>query len=177
MAIRSLKSGTFSRSGLVGNPVIMPGSYESIATVDVGSGGVSSVTFSSIPSTYTHLQLRMIGLGESDPTITVNSTSPTKGHHFVGTGTTASSTSLYGQYLDYAYAFSTTYPSAGVLDFLDYADVNKNKTLRYLYGQDRNGTGEVLLGSKFWNSTSTISSITITATINQYSSFALYGVN
>ena len=34
-------------------------SYESIATVTVGSGGSSSIDFTSIPSTYTHLQLRM----------------------------------------------------------------------------------------------------------------------
>jgi hypothetical protein len=164
-------------SGISGHLWAPVGAYEQIASTTVGPGGVSTITFSGIPLTYTHLQLRMIGLGESDPTITVNSTSPTKGHHLVGTGTTVSSVSIYGQYLDYAYAFSTSYPSVGVLDFLDYADTNKNKTLRYLYGQDRNGTGEVLLGSKFWNSTSAISSITITATINQYSSFALYGVN
>ena len=36
------------------------GSYESIATVSVGSGGSSSVTFSSIPQTFAHLQLRYI---------------------------------------------------------------------------------------------------------------------
>ena len=60
MAIRSLKTGQFSRSALVGNPVIMPGSYESIATVTVGSGGAASVEFTSIPSTYTHLQIRAI---------------------------------------------------------------------------------------------------------------------
>ena len=34
--------------------------YESIATVTVGAGGSSSVTFSSIPSTYQHLQIRYI---------------------------------------------------------------------------------------------------------------------
>ncbi len=35
-------------------------SYESIATVSVGSGGSSSIDFSSIPSTYKHLQVRGI---------------------------------------------------------------------------------------------------------------------
>ena len=35
-------------------------SYESIATTTVGALGASSVTFSSIPSTYKHLQLRWI---------------------------------------------------------------------------------------------------------------------
>jgi hypothetical protein len=35
-------------------------SYESIATVTVGSGGASEVEFTSIPSTYTHLQIRAL---------------------------------------------------------------------------------------------------------------------
>ena len=36
-------------------------SYESIATVTVGSGGAANVEFTSIPGTYTHLQIRMLG--------------------------------------------------------------------------------------------------------------------
>ena len=35
-------------------------SYESISTVTVGSGGAADVTFSSIPATYKHLQIRGI---------------------------------------------------------------------------------------------------------------------
>jgi len=151
-------------------------SYESIATVTVGGAGAATVTFSSIPATYKHLQLRMMALGSADPTIKVNTSLPTKGHHLVGTGTSAASESIYGDYLDYAYSLSATNPSVGVLDFLDYADTSKYKTLRYLYGQDRNGTGEVLLGSKFWNTTGAVATITITATIDQYSKFALYGI-
>jgi len=34
------------------------GAYDSIATTTVGAGGTSSITFNSIPSTYTHLQIR-----------------------------------------------------------------------------------------------------------------------
>ena len=34
------------------------GDFESIATTTVGSGGQSTITFSSIPSTYKHLQIR-----------------------------------------------------------------------------------------------------------------------
>lgn len=40
------------------------GAFESIATSVVGSGGVSSVTFSSIPAGYKHLQLR--GMGQTN---------------------------------------------------------------------------------------------------------------
>jgi hypothetical protein len=36
------------------------GDYESIATVTVGSGGAANVEFTSIPATYTHLQLRLL---------------------------------------------------------------------------------------------------------------------
>ncbi len=39
-----------------GGVAVAAGSYESIATTTVGSN-VSEITFSSIPSTYTHLQL------------------------------------------------------------------------------------------------------------------------
>ena len=170
----------FSSAGesAASNSIVPPldTSYESIATVTVGGGGAATVTFSSIPTTFAHLQLRMTALGSGDPTIKINTTLPTKGHHLVGTGSVVSAEHVYGDYLDYAYALSASNPSVGVLDFLDYTNTNKNKTLRYLYGQDRNGSGEVLLGSKLWNSTATISSITITATINQYSSFALYGI-
>jgi hypothetical protein len=35
-------------------------SYESIATTTVGSGGSATVTFSSIPATYKHLQVRTL---------------------------------------------------------------------------------------------------------------------
>ena len=40
--------------------LVAGGSYESIQTVTVGAGGSASVTFSSIPATYKHLQIRGI---------------------------------------------------------------------------------------------------------------------
>jgi hypothetical protein len=36
----------------------MANTYEAIATVEVGSGGASTIDFTSIPSTYTDLVLR-----------------------------------------------------------------------------------------------------------------------
>ena len=48
-------------AGLLGEGVAASTtSFESIATVTVGSGGSSSISFSSIPSTYKHLQVRCI---------------------------------------------------------------------------------------------------------------------
>ena len=59
-------------AGMLGSGVAAStNSYESIATVTVGAGGSSSVTFSSIPSTFKHLQVRGLvqlanGSGELD---------------------------------------------------------------------------------------------------------------
>jgi hypothetical protein len=54
MPIISLKTGTKSRSLLVGNPYFVPSSYESIATV-TAAGGETSLNFTSIPGTYVAL--------------------------------------------------------------------------------------------------------------------------
>jgi hypothetical protein len=45
-------------SAITGNLVTT--SYESIATVTVGGGGSATIDFTSIPATYTHLQIRGI---------------------------------------------------------------------------------------------------------------------
>ena len=96
MAIRSLKSGIFSRSAMVGNTLIYPGSYDSIATTTVGAGGTTSITFSSIPQTYTHLQLRMLTIGNGSNTasgfmaLNCDSTSTNYYTHYLyGNGATA----------------------------------------------------------------------------------------
>ena len=56
----SLKTPLKYSSFLAGNAAVIGTSYESIATTTVGSGGASSITFSSIPATYAHLQIRGI---------------------------------------------------------------------------------------------------------------------
>jgi hypothetical protein len=58
--IISAKGGLSSQAyGQFSVPAIST-TFDSIATVTVGSGGSSDVTFSSIPSTYKHLQIRGI---------------------------------------------------------------------------------------------------------------------
>ena len=47
-------------SGISGHLFTPTGRYESIQTATVDSAGTASITFSSIPSTYTHLQIRGI---------------------------------------------------------------------------------------------------------------------
>ena len=67
-----------------------------------------------------------------------------------------------------------------VLDILDYANTNKNKTMRAIGGVDVNGSGVAEMWSGLYISTNAVNSINLYSyngsNISQYSSFALYGV-
>lgn len=173
---------------LAGNSPFIPNSYESISTVTVGAGGSSTVTFSSIPSTYKHLQIRGWLITNTDggsPIMRFNSDSGSNyaAHWLTGNGSSASassSTSTSSMYFcGTAAGTSATYPMPFVVDILDYANTNKNKVIRSLSGRDSNGSGEVGLYSGVWLNTSAVTTIEMQSagrTISQYSSFALYGI-
>lgn len=163
-------------------------SYESIATVAPYTT-TTTVTFSSISSTYTHLQIRVTanyGSGASINNFWVQFNSDTGVNYFwhqlygdgssVGSGAATSRNEIYCGVLA---GTSSSYASAAVIDILDYASVNKNKTVRSLTGTDLNGSGSIKLMSGAWaNSSTAVSSITITtdSTFGSNSSFALYGI-
>ena len=168
------------------------GSYESIATVTVGSGGAANVTFSSIPADYNHLQIRFIARGNGSSyqylSIRYNSDSGNNysDHFLQGDGSSASAGQVSGSSatrsdLTNATGSATSTFGAGVIDILDYKNTNKYKTTRGLTGIDQNGSGGVALGSGLWMSTSAITTIVIqvrggTESFTEYSQFALYGI-
>jgi hypothetical protein len=171
---------------------------EPIATTLVGSGGVSSVTFSNIPSTYKHLQLRGLSqtnratYGIDEWKVTFNGVGGTNYsyHNLYGDGanpTLGSGTSAAFINIIPVSASSVVTNAFGatVVDILDYANTNKYKTLRALSGVDINGTvagygGYTGLTSGLFQLTSTITSIEIVpkfgSLFNQYSRFSLYGI-
>lgn len=167
------------------------GAMVALGMVQVGSAGATDITFSSIPSTYTHLQIRGIG----------RTTEATTSTHFrvQFNGDTGSNYAIHYTYADgtasYSggganeaslYTFRTTGASAassifggGVMDILDYKNTNKYKTLRTLSGEDRNGNGYLFYGSGLWLSNSAITSIKLfylAGNFAQYSQLALYGI-
>jgi hypothetical protein len=175
------------------------GDYESIATVTVGSGGASNVEFTSIPSTYTHLQVRCFSqtnrgtYGTDSMSLLVNGdTSASYAYHFLrGSGASvaaAESTSLsIISEISTQGCGTTTGGTFGVsiIDILDYANTNKYKTFRNLNGNDINGTiasvgGYISLLSALWMKTNAITSLKFApvngTTFSQYSHFALYGI-
>lgn len=165
-----------------------PGYFESIQTVIVPSSGQASVTFSNIPNTYTHLQLRclyQVNGTDTDFSLRFNTDSGSNytKHQLYGTGsTTGASASTSQTSIAGGVSQSTTsYFSSAIIDILDYTNTNKYTTVRTLTGSDANGSGSVYLRSGLWLNTAAITSIIIIPTsgatiINQYSHFALYGI-
>ena len=167
-------------------------SFESIATVTVGSGGAANVEFTSIAGTYSHLQVRVIARGTNASSsiyqkIQFNSdtSSVYADHYILGDGASASAgASVNAAFIGVG---STTAANASasifgtiIIDILDYANTNKFKTIRNLEGFDVNGSGGmVALTSGLWRSTSAVTSVKFTPSAGnfaQYSHFALYGI-
>lgn len=168
------------------------GAYDSLATVTL-SASTNPITFAGIPSTYKHLQLRSLAkdtstsTGASGIAIRFNSDSSSSYtyHYLSGDGTNASATAGTSQTYANSNAASvlsgsnTSTYAASIIDILDYANTNKNKTVRTLAGVDLNGSGSISLSSDLWIKTEAINSITIYAFSTSFaanSSFALYGV-
>jgi hypothetical protein len=176
-------------SGKLGH--LSTNNFTSIQTVTVGSGGASSISFSSIPSTYTHLQVRGSFICSNSgvslfPRLNgVTSSGNYYWHYLEGNGASASSgaagTTSILESIFQSVGTVGTYPNAFVMDILDYTSTSKNKVAKTLYGADTNGAGgSVGLGSGvFLTSGTAVSQIDFTlqtGTFSQYSSFALYGV-
>jgi hypothetical protein len=165
---------------------LLASSYESIATVTIGSGGASSISFTSIPSTYKHLQIRAlvgstVSAGNS-MNMYFNTDSTTTNyyqHNLRGNGSTATAGAANIYRVSYTAGSSPNF-GAHIIDILEYTNTSKNKTVRTLSGYDANGSGNVSLNSELWSNTAAVNAITLTLdgsqTFQQYSSFALYGI-
>jgi hypothetical protein len=143
------------------------GSFESIATAT--PNGVSTITFTSIPQTYTNLQLRMSIIGSaafSSSQVRVNGVSTNYTvHYFSGSGSGSdagalTSTSRFA-IVPLGITGDASFPTVGILDIIDYASTSKNKTGRMFGGIDKNGSGEIMLQSGLYQSTTAISSIEV----------------
>ena len=199
MAVRrfstsSIKTGTKTSKFWDQSTVLT--SFESIATVSVGSGGAATIDFTSIPATYTHLQIRAISRDTRAVSTNTNNMRVGNGsidtgnnyatHYFDGDGS-ATYASWASSYSSMAYMIE---PSANatantfgalIIDILDYANTNKYKTFRFIGGCDINGTGgQIGMTSGVWMNTAAITDIRFFNNANsnyaQYTHYALYGI-
>lgn len=164
--------------------------YESIATAT--PSGTGTVNFTSIPQTYTHLQLRVFNQYAANDRamgLRLNSDSGSNYsvHGLYGQGSSAGAfgAANYGitEWLynyDYGSGYASTSFVGGIIDILDYTNTNKYKTLRSLEGVDYNGAGNIFMRSASWRSTSAVTSINLTiqggGNFATGTSIALYGI-
>ena len=163
------------------------GAYESIASV-TGTGSSDTITFSSIPSGYTSLQLRFNAIGVGGGSLYRlrfnGDTGTNYAYHYLngsGASVSAAGAATTVSMLIAAGGASGTYPTVGVLDFHNYASTTQYKTARMITGCDTNSaTGWVELESGLWMNTAAITSITIlqlsSYSFSTTSTFALYGI-
>lgn len=153
----------------------------------------AQLTFSSIPQTFTHLQVRISGRDASATTINttfvqINGFGGTYPYYHVLSGDGASATSGASVSSVIAMAViaganaSANITGSVIVDLYDYASTTKNKTIKSFGGVDLNGSGQVALTSGLFASTSAITSIIVGGAFNSPYAFAagtrvdLYGI-
>lgn len=194
--IQSLANGSARGYGAFFGAAAGP-AFESIASA-TGTGSSGTISFTSIPGTYQHLQIRGImrstaaGVGLDIVTIRFNSDTTNSNysyHALKGNGSTAgaeggaNSPIYWTNCLPYDGVLSNT---MGVVcfDIQDYASTTKNKTTRAIVGMENNNanagiTPEIDLDSGLWRNTNAITRIDIVAGGGSFTTttqFALYGI-
>jgi len=182
---------------------VPPTAFESIASA-TGTGSSGTITFSSIPSTYSHLQIRILskvtatGVASYPATLRLNgATGSIYAEHFLygdgaaagaSAGNSPSTTSI--ALWKISASSKTSSPNMAdimgvtIIDIHDYASASKNKTVRYFTGVDTNSSvanaSYVTLGSGLYAATTAVSSIDIITdggtNFTTSSTFALYGI-
>lgn len=176
---------------LVGNAAYDPAATFLIQRISPTSG--SSVTFSSIPSTYKNLQIRFSAITSSATEISGTMTGSGDyvshelfGYYAAGSDRVGTNANTGQTKFNYIYGGGaqtvTTYPTVGIIDIIDYTNTSKNKVIRSMVGSNNNTSnqGGIELSSGF-NTASTAATTSITLQVNTGSfstgsTFALYGM-
>ncbi len=167
-------------------------SFESIQTL-TGTGSSGTITFSSIPSTYKHLQVRISArvTGTNISTsmrVNNDATAVYARHALFGDGASvtafgsASATSI--AWADFVTGSNSTsgMQGVGIIDIADYASITKTKTVRLFGGMDTNNGsdgGNMTLQSALYNSTTAITRLDFLVATSNWattSTFSLYGI-
>lgn len=164
----------------------MPATYDSIATTTLGSAS-SSITFSSIPNTYTDLRIIWNISGVSGSTdipmrFNGNSTNSYSYTYLRGTGSSIVTGGLINEgqiFMTGGNTLQSGFAVSLIIDIFSYADSTNSKTVLAQYLNDRNGSGSVALNVGQWGNTAAINSVTLFAssqTLNAGTNATLYGI-
>jgi len=181
------------QAGLIGSfAAVAGGSFEPIATV-TGNGSATELSFTSIPATYSSLQIRGVSgvagaVGFTSLQFNNDSGTNYATHRLFADGSTVGAggnTARSNTFYSIFNGGNTVAANSGsIIDIHDYASTTKNKTVRSFTGLDTNGNTSdyafLQLTSAVWLSTAAITSIKLIvgngSAFNSSSVFALYGI-
>jgi hypothetical protein len=164
----------------------MPTTYEPIATQTLVSGA-ATITFSSIPATYTDLRLVLVATGGAGGVFVGlrfnGDTGSNYSHTYLrGSGSAASSSRETSAtrllIMSAAVSLSSTLPALSTTDIFSYAG-STFKTSLTQGSIDQNGGGDVTSFVNLWRSTSAINSLTILGLNDDFltgTTATLYGI-
>jgi hypothetical protein len=159
----------------------MAATYTPIASTTLGTA-VSSVTFSSIPQTYTDLVLIISTKNTSTGNYILTRYNSDSGTNYsqtrlVGTGSTVGSNrDANDNSFAVMYQTNTTDPGICVMNIFNYSNTTTNKTA---ISRDSFAADTTFLRCGLWRNTSAITSISLTingGNFNTGSTFNLYGI-
>jgi hypothetical protein len=164
--------------------------YEPIATTTLANSTTSTVTLSSIPSTYTDIRIVVSNYKSvnANQTIGMSYNSITTGYSFTylnGNGAAASSgraSNASTINAGFTAGSSTTVPIMVTIDIMNYANTSTYKTALLRYSGERGGSGEVDAIVGLCSNTAAISSINFTMNADPTSYFSsgtvftIYGI-
>ena len=180
----------WTRVGGVWKKWFEPSGAMKLISTQLISSNTSSITFSSIPTTYKHLQIRWTArvnvgyVGDAYIRFNGDTGNNFRNHTLSGTDSTIFAGDSYltsGIYLNGAVnggASPASSFAAGYADILDYANTSKTTTLRALHGGIDNVIKRVTLSGGLWTSTAAVNSVTF-FTYNSFVSgtrVSLYGI-
>ena len=164
-----------------------------IASSTVGAGGVGSITFSSIPATYTDLKITVSARGTNNSSsndsvaLVINGDTGNNypARRLYGTGSVAgsdvntSSTFAYTAYTGWASSTANTFGNTDIY-IPNYAGSNQKSMSSDGVSENNSATAYESLVAGLWTGTSAITSLNL-APVNgtgwaQYSTFYLYGI-
>jgi hypothetical protein len=164
----------------------MPTTYQAIATVTVGGGGAATIQFSSIPATYTDLELvysTRDDRGGTQNGVNISINGSTSNFTHTGLQSNGSSVSSFNiprfvAYNNGSTSTANTFANNAIY-FVNYATSNNKVFISDSAEENNASTAFILIGANRWGVTDAITTITLTpdtANFVQYSTATLYGI-
>ena len=158
----------------------MANTFELISSVTVGSGGAASIDFTSIPSTYTDLAIKISCATGTQNDLVMQFNGSGSGYTWrllEGNGSSAASYSGSTGRIGLVTQSSTVFSSADVY-IPNYAGSNNKSYTADCVSENNGTTAYADLTAGLWSNTAAITSIVLSCAgnFNQYSTAYLYGV-